>query len=80
MRMFDRVRIKSKGGMRQFWGSTGTVIGEERDGRTRMYRISLDEPVFVEGVGVVRDDLWAGEYLTKIRTPRSSSRDWWKVS
>lgn len=76
MKMHDRVKIKAKGGMREFYGHTGTVIGEERDGRRRMYRVSLDEPVYIEGVGAVRDDLWAGEYLTKIRERRSPSRNW----
>ena len=31
-------------------------------------RLYLDTPVTVPGVGVVRDDLWAGRYLKTIRT------------
>lgn len=46
------VRILS--GLDEFVGKTGTVIDKE----DRMYRIRLDTPVRVEGVGVVRDDLW----------------------
>jgi len=28
MKMYDRVKIKAKGGMREFYGHTGTVVGE----------------------------------------------------
>lgn len=46
---------------------TGVVIAEEMDGRTRMYRVRLDEPVEIGGVGTVYDDLWSGKYLRRRR-------------
>lgn len=56
------VRIVS--GMAEFVGKSGTIIDNtERDGRTTMYRVRLDEPVIVPGVGQVTDDLWAGGRL-----------------
>lgn len=52
-----------RGGMSEFHGKRGTVIGYEKDGRTTLHRVKLDEPVFIKGIGMVTDDLWAGEYL-----------------
>ena len=65
-----RVRIRSpKGlnGMREFEGKTGTVVGVEMDGQTKMVRVRLDTPVEVEHVGTVHDDLWAGKFLQVLR-------------
>jgi ribosomal protein L21E len=60
----SRVRIDQKGrGYKEFHGKVGTVIGHEMDGRTTMHRVKLDEPVEIPGVGKVKDDLWAPEYL-----------------
>jgi len=73
MTIGDRVKIKSKNpySKRQdnspFAGCTGRVVGVEHDGRTRMYRVALDRPVAVPGVGTVSDDLWSGLWLRKIR-------------
>ncbi len=64
-RLFSRVKVT--GGMPEFVGSTGTVVNVEKDGRTAMYRVRLDSPVNVPGVGLVTDDLWAGEYLRPVR-------------
>jgi hypothetical protein len=59
--MYQDVRIT--GGMKEFVGKTGTIIGTEMG----MYRVRLDEPVEIPGIGRVRDDLWEGSLLRKIR-------------
>ena len=54
-------RVKITGGMSEFVGKFGTIVDDtERDGRTVMYRIRLDRPVEIPGVGMVQDDLWSG--------------------
>jgi hypothetical protein len=65
----DRVKIKSpsrnlplSGLDLAFEGQLGTIIDIE-DGRPKMFRIRLDSPVAIEGLGLVRDDLWAREYF-----------------
>ena len=76
----DRVRIKTRNpysGMPDqtpFSGKTGTIVGTEFDGRTRMYRVRLDTSVHVPGVGLVADDLWSGKWLSKVR--QRSRRDY----
>ena len=50
-----------------FNGQKGTVVGYEKDGSTVLFRVLLDTPVHVEGVGSVKDDLWAGSFLKTIR-------------
>jgi hypothetical protein len=35
-----------------------------------MYRVRLNEPVMIEGVGEVTDDLWEGPALKAVRRPR----------
>lgn len=60
-------RVKITGGMPQFVGQTGTIVGQETDGRNKMYRVRLDNPVDIPGVGVVKDDLWQGQYLKPVR-------------
>lgn len=63
-----RVKICQKqGGMKEFEGKTGSIISHEKDGHEILYRVKLDEPVHIEGVGKVRDDLWSGEHLQKIK-------------
>ncbi len=52
--------------MKQFVGKIGTIVNVELDGRTKMYRVKLDKPVEIPGVGLVEDDLWAGQYLKTI--------------
>lgn len=63
MRTGTRVKIKDSS-VRQYNGKFGTVIGSEKDG---LYRVRLDKPVNVPGVGIVTDDLWSKDYLTKVR-------------
>lgn len=58
---FSNVRVT--GGMREFVGRTGRVVGVEKDGRTTMYRVSFDRPVEVPGVGTVWDDMFAAEFV-----------------
>lgn len=60
-------RVQVLMGMTEFVGKTGTVVGWEKDGRTWLNRVKLDVPVEVPGVGVVRSDLWASEYLKGVR-------------
>lgn len=52
-------RVRIAGGMAEFIGKTGVVIGREG----RLLRVRLDEPVHVEGVGLVHDDLWEPRLL-----------------
>lgn len=58
--MQQRVRIK--GGMKEFVGKTGIIVSKEGS----QYRVRLDNPVEIPGVGRVSDDLWDGNFLTKI--------------
>ena len=60
--MSDR-RVKILGGMAEFIGQTGTVTGKEG----KMLRVHLDSAVNIEGVGMVRDDLWEPRLLKTIR-------------
>lgn len=46
--------VKIKSGMTEFIGCTGQIVGQEM----KMYRVRLDEPVMIPGVGMVKDDLW----------------------
>lgn len=66
--MKHQTRVRITGGMAEFIGQTGTVIAEQLDGQTKLYRVELDSPVEVEGLGRVADDLWARPYLKPIRT------------
>ncbi len=62
-------RVEILGGLGAFVGKTGRVTGprEYKDGQTWLHRVTLDEPINVEGVGVVEDDLWSSEFLKKIK-------------
>jgi hypothetical protein len=70
----DRVQIRAPkatphpltGLDKEFEGSYGAVVDMER-GIPTMYRVKLDRPVFIAGVGMVRDDLWHSSYLKKER-------------
>lgn len=65
----QRVMIKDNtGGMRDFVGRKGTVINarEYQDGRTWLHRVELDDVVYIDGVGHVKDDLWSSAFLKKI--------------
>ena len=52
-----------------FAGRMGTIIDTEKYSRSEppYYRVRLDVPVEIEGVGLVRDDLWMGQCLRTIR-------------
>jgi ribosomal protein L21E len=69
--MYGRsVKIKPGGGMKEFHGKTGRIIGKEG----KMYRVKLDEPVEIPGVGQVTNDLWEPSMLRRMdsATDRSS--------
>ncbi len=63
--MQDGQRVTITGGMKEFIGKEGTVRGYEMDAKTKLYRVYLDEPVDIPGVGLVGDDLWSSEFLRK---------------
>jgi hypothetical protein len=56
--------------MREFHGKTGRIIGQEG----KQYRVRLDTPVEIPGVGEVEDDLWDGNLLMSLDA-RYSARD-----
>lgn len=62
-------RVRILGGMQEFVGKTGTIVDAEKMGRHEpiYYRVRLDTPVDIPGVGQVRDDLWQGHLLKTIR-------------
>lgn len=57
-------RVRIVGGMAELIGKIGTVISRE----DRFLRVRLDEPVEVEGVGRVTDDLWEPRLLKTLRS------------
>lgn len=57
-------RVEIRGGMKVFIGRTGTIIREESAG---FYRVRLDEPVEIDGIGLVAEDAWEGGLLRKLR-------------
>ncbi len=59
-------RVKIVAGMREFLGQTGRIIDTEGK-RPVMYRVRLDEPLYVENVGTVTSDLWENAGLVSIR-------------
>jgi hypothetical protein len=65
----DDVKISQPGDFGgAFDGKTGTIQGIEMDGGTKMYRVRLDTPVNIPGIGQVTDDLWSSKYLKKLRS------------
>lgn len=51
-----------------FNGHTGTIIeNTEKDGSVILYRVRLDEPADVPGVGMVHDDIWTGAFLRPVK-------------
>lgn len=56
-------RVRITGGMQEFVGQTGVIVGVEKP----YYRVELDEPVEVPTVGLVTDDLWMGHLLKTLR-------------
>lgn len=62
--------VQLTSGLKEFVGKVGTIVGLEdlgRPGDNRLYRIRLNTPVRVEGVGVVRDDLWERQGFKLLR-------------
>lgn len=59
-------QVTITGGMREFVGQTGQVVAKEG----KLYRVRLDYPVTVPGVGEVHDDLWEGRFLKTRRQPK----------
>lgn len=55
-------RVRIVAGMAEFVGQVGEAI---REGK--MWRVYLDQPVEVPGVGRVSDDLWEGRFLKTVR-------------
>jgi len=65
--MADRIgqKVEIRGGMQEFVGKTGTILREESPG---YYRVKLDEPVEIDGIGLVADDLLEGGLLRRLRS------------
>lgn len=64
-------RVKITRGPDEFIGQRGTIIdNREMDGLNVMYRVRLDTPVIVEGVGLVEDDIWQGAGLRCLEAGR----------
>lgn len=61
-------RVEITGGMSEFIGATGYIASHGyEDARDRLYRVRLDRPVMIEGVGLVQDDLWGPDFLKPLR-------------
>lgn len=76
MKIGQRVKILPGGGMPEFHGKTGVIIEDsEKDGRITMYRVQLDSPVYIEGVGDVEDDLWPASMLKKLTVKQQITAD-----
>jgi len=60
--------VEILGGMSEFVGKTGEVVDVENYGGSggSYFRVLLDEPVYVEGVGEVTDDLWQDQWLRRV--------------
>jgi hypothetical protein len=57
--------VRILAGMKEFVGQTGVIIDKEG----KQYRVKLDVPVEVTGVGTVTSDLWEPAMLKVIRPP-----------
>ena len=68
-------RVRITGGMPEFVGQTGTIIGVENYGGSggAYYRVRFDEPVNVASVGLVEDDIWQGGFLKTICERRAAA-------
>lgn len=60
-------RVKIVSGWSLFVGQTGEAVKECRMNGTTVYRVYLDQPVMVDGVGLVKDDLWEGRHLKTVK-------------
>jgi hypothetical protein len=58
--------VEILGGMAEFIGKTGRIRHKEGG----LYRVRLDAPVMVEGVGEVHDDLWESAALKTLPATR----------
>ncbi len=69
----DNVKIsypkfeQGRGLAKVFHGLTGRISDVEKDGSEKMFRVRLDKPVQVPGLGKVTSDLWASRYLKKVK-------------
>lgn len=72
--MSDRYgqRVVILGGMSEFVGQTGRIVTKEGPA---IYRVELDQPVHIRGVGMVADDLWESRLLRTIRNRPVSVED-----
>jgi len=64
------MRVTISGGMEEFRGKRGVIINTERligDVGGLMYRVRLDEPVEIPGLGKVEDDVWAVDRLQPLK-------------
>jgi hypothetical protein len=57
-------RVLILDGMKEIIGQVGTGISHER----RVCRVALDVLVYVERVGLVKDDLWESQLLGTLRS------------
>ena len=54
--------------MKEFVGKVGRIqMRESGSGASALYRVVLDQPVSIPGVGAVRDDLWESRFLKTVR-------------
>ena len=55
--------VKILDGLPAFIGQTGVIVDKEG----KLYRVKLDQPVTVDGVGIVTSDLWEPAKLKVIK-------------
>lgn len=71
--LLDRVTIKVPAKMKStylgiakdFDGAKGSIIGVEKDGSTKMFRVKFDKPIMINDVGEVSSDLFPADWLKK---------------
>ena len=51
--------------MKQFVGKTGVILWSESAG---FYRVKLDEPIEIDGIGTIGDDVYEDALLRRIRS------------
>jgi hypothetical protein len=73
-KLFSDVTILD--GMKEFVGQKGMIVDIEKDGRTTMYRVRLQTPVEIPGVGLVKVDIWEGRSLKSARSLRYRVQCW----
>jgi hypothetical protein len=68
----EDLAIATLGGLAEFVGRTGTILGKE----DKLYRVKLDEPVEIPNVGLIADEHWEGRLLRRlpqIRTDQAAA-------